>query len=307
MNKYIKLGVMMLLASLSTKAIAQNVNFNTIVEGQLPGVLCAEYVPQSTVAKLPNDQNLQALKALAITARTHLLVTQNLNSMAYSNPNDSRNCPLANLMRQAVSETKGLTLKDSDGNQYAPYFHADCGGTGTDTPSTVYGTQVPFYSTNGGTCTHTTKMKKNYISMECFKYRAKVSQWLDITEITPNKTQVVGGRTTSFTIKTTAGDTRTVNCNDFRLPTKLTANTSEGHCNTQDYSYFKTTPVYDGLVSCNIIDLKINEQENRVEFTTKGYGHGIGFCTYGSVEKAKQGQDYKQILSSYFPGATVSY
>ena len=37
-----------------------------------------------------------------------------------------------------------------------------------------------------------------------------------------------------------------------------------------------------------------------------GYGHGIGMCQFGAIGRARAGQDYKTILTTYFPGTTVS-
>jgi stage II sporulation protein D len=36
-----------------------------------------------------------------------------------------------------------------------------------------------------------------------------------------------------------------------------------------------------------------------------GWGHGVGLCQWGAGGRAKAGQTYEQILSAYFPGATL--
>jgi stage II sporulation protein D len=36
-----------------------------------------------------------------------------------------------------------------------------------------------------------------------------------------------------------------------------------------------------------------------------GWGHGVGMCQWGAVGRARAGQTYAQILSAYFPGATL--
>lgn len=40
-------------------------------------------------------------------------------------------------------------------------------------------------------------------------------------------------------------------------------------------------------------------------FTGRGQGHGVGLCQWGAATLAGQGQDYRQILAHYFPGARV--
>jgi stage II sporulation protein D (peptidoglycan lytic transglycosylase) len=37
-----------------------------------------------------------------------------------------------------------------------------------------------------------------------------------------------------------------------------------------------------------------------------GAGHGVGFCQWGSVGRARAGQDAPTILAAYFPGTAIS-
>lgn len=37
-----------------------------------------------------------------------------------------------------------------------------------------------------------------------------------------------------------------------------------------------------------------------------GYGHGIGMCQFGAIGRARAGQDFRTILTTYYPGTTVS-
>lgn len=39
--------------------------------------------------------------------------------------------------------------------------------------------------------------------------------------------------------------------------------------------------------------------------TGGGYGHGIGMCQWGAIGRARAGQDYRKILTTYYPGTTV--
>lgn len=36
-----------------------------------------------------------------------------------------------------------------------------------------------------------------------------------------------------------------------------------------------------------------------------GYGHGIGMCQWGAIGRARAGQDYRTILTTYYPGTTI--
>jgi stage II sporulation protein D len=36
-----------------------------------------------------------------------------------------------------------------------------------------------------------------------------------------------------------------------------------------------------------------------------GAGHGVGFCQWGAIGRARAGQDYREIVSAYFPGTRL--
>lgn len=37
----------------------------------------------------------------------------------------------------------------------------------------------------------------------------------------------------------------------------------------------------------------------------RGAGHGVGFCQWGAVGRAREGQGYRQILAAYYPSTTI--
>jgi stage II sporulation protein D len=43
----------------------------------------------------------------------------------------------------------------------------------------------------------------------------------------------------------------------------------------------------------------------RIVLRGRGYGHGVGMCQWGAIGRARAGQSYRQILSTYYPGTTV--
>ena len=42
-----------------------------------------------------------------------------------------------------------------------------------------------------------------------------------------------------------------------------------------------------------------------ITITTKGYGHGVGLSQYGANLMAKEGYNYKQILTHYYTGVEI--
>ena len=43
----------------------------------------------------------------------------------------------------------------------------------------------------------------------------------------------------------------------------------------------------------------------RIDVDGRGNGHGVGMCQWGAIGRARAGQDYHQILISYFPGTDI--
>lgn len=44
---------------------------------------------------------------------------------------------------------------------------------------------------------------------------------------------------------------------------------------------------------------------DRVTATGSGFGHGVGLCQYGAMNRARAGQGYREILTAYFAGTKV--
>ncbi|MDQ4079495.1 MAG: SpoIID/LytB domain-containing protein, partial [Gemmatimonadota bacterium] len=44
----------------------------------------------------------------------------------------------------------------------------------------------------------------------------------------------------------------------------------------------------------------------RATFEGGGYGHGIGMCQWGAIGRARVGQDFRAILSTYYPGTAIA-
>lgn len=59
------------------------------------------------------------------------------------------------------------------------------------------------------------------------------------------------------------------------------------------------------LFSLRSSNFDIEANQDSITFKVRGYGHGVGMSQYGAEYMAKQGADYKQILSWYYPGAEL--
>jgi stage II sporulation protein D len=48
-----------------------------------------------------------------------------------------------------------------------------------------------------------------------------------------------------------------------------------------------------------------NGRVQSVTITGTGYGHGVGMCQWGAIGRARAGQNFREILSTYYPGTTL--
>jgi stage II sporulation protein D len=53
-------------------------------------------------------------------------------------------------------------------------------------------------------------------------------------------------------------------------------------------------------------DFTIEQKDNHLIFTTKGYGHGIGMSQYGANGMAEEGKTYKDIVNHYYKDVEIS-
>jgi len=53
-------------------------------------------------------------------------------------------------------------------------------------------------------------------------------------------------------------------------------------------------------------DFTVEEKDNKILITTKGYGHGVGMSQYGANGMATEGYNYEEILKHYYKNVEIS-
>ena len=67
-------------------------------------------------------------------------------------------------------------------------------------------------------------------------------------------------------------------------------------------------PEADRILGSSAFQLTLSKsdgQVTRVVAAGAGSGHGVGMCQWGAIGRARAGQDYRKILSTYFPGTKI--
>lgn len=246
------------------------------LEEYLHGVLPYEMSPSWPV---------EALKAQAVAARTYTLKSiESIKNKPFDLYSDVRSQVYRGTgkrhdnVTRAVDETKGQVLTYQDKLFYT-YYHANCGGSTDDVSSWHFSTKS-IKPLSGASCKFDTHSKSYSWNMtvptsKVEKYAQSVGLRGALKNIKIVR-KTVTGRATNLTITTSKGS-KTVPCGQFRLAT--------------------------GIRSCKIT--RLNVTTKGVQFSGKGYGHGIGMCQDGAYGMAKQNHNYKQILKHYYPGASL--
>jgi stage II sporulation protein D len=67
-------------------------------------------------------------------------------------------------------------------------------------------------------------------------------------------------------------------------------------------------PAADRQLLSTLFQVHVDRQGEvltRVVAAGAGFGHGVGMCQFGAVGRARAGQDYREILSTYYNGTTL--
>jgi len=67
-------------------------------------------------------------------------------------------------------------------------------------------------------------------------------------------------------------------------------------------------PLAGGQLNSSMFQLYVTRDGgavSRVVAAGAGFGHGVGMCQFGAVGRARAGQDYRQILATYYHGTTL--
>ena len=51
---------------------------------------------------------------------------------------------------------------------------------------------------------------------------------------------------------------------------------------------------------------EIVSEEDSLSIQGEGWGHGLGMCQVGAIERARRGEDFEEILGHYYPGTTIA-
>lgn len=239
----------------------------TIEEEELVGsIVESERLPTATP---------ESLRALAVVARSFLGAGSRHAGVEFC---DTTHCQVFQGLvagpevREAVSATSGMILL-YNGRPFRPYYSRSCGGK-TATYLEVWGRPSPDYP---------------FVSVACPCSRDESTAWTTrvglpaISEITglPNAKL---NRSGDWITITSGANSRRYSVENFRTLLGRT----------------KSWALLPGN------RFETHEDSGTVVFTGRGAGHGVGLCLVGAEMLSREGNDFRKILLTYFPGTTVA-
>ena len=252
------------------------------LEDYLRGVLSKE---------APHYWPMEALRALAITARTYALfqrmtkaanveydVTGDVLSQVYGGKTAERE-PTS----RAVRDTRGLVLT-YQGKIFPTFYHSTCGGR------TEHGSIMGPFDLE--------PLQGNIqcafcAASPCYRWRRRLS-YADVSWAVKQQ-----GRGSIWPVEEVAVVERTMTGRVAKVRIRSPKHTLvvSGQDFRQLFGFdqlrstaFSITPVADGIV-----------------LDGQGWGHGVGLCQWGAAELARRELSATEILAYYYPQATVAH
>ena len=203
----------------------------------------------------------------------------------------------------AVHQTAGQVLR-YDGDVIDAYFHSTCGYStaGVDEAFATAQTRPylrPVSDESGGGhyyCDISPRFRWRE-EWDATKLRAILSRTLpSVTPLSGDGLQRITDVTVSRTTKSgRVGELRVVfERGDVRIPGPDVRSVLR--------------PEADRMLQSAAFQLtvtKVNGEVTRLIAAGAGSGHAVGMCQWGAIGRARAGQDYRKILTTYFPGTKI--
>jgi stage II sporulation protein D len=256
----------------------------------------------SEVSEINNINALQALaifKAFAIVVRSYIEaekgrhrqegydICDNTHCLLYLGEDSIVNSKQANVVTQAVIETKALVLKFKD--KIVPtYFTACCGGL-TALPTEVWtGKQHSSYPFSSIKCDYC-KNDRFYIWERTIAAKQLWKALQTMLNFRPS------AETKLIPIYNDKGVVTALNIKENNYKIKISA---------AKFRHLVGKTLGWNIVLSNFYQVKFQHQQ--ITFVGKGFGHNLGLCLAGASEQARQDRSFLEILEFYFPNTNLS-
>ena len=259
-----------------------------------------EYLYGVVSAEMPASYEIEALKAQATVARTYLIYQIQSNSQKHENANicDSYTCCQAWISKedrfakweeaeresnwqkivQAVDETSGKIIT-YEGKLINAFFHSNSGGITESSANIWGGIEYPYLKSVETSGEDAYNQYNSEVSLNREELLNKIKEIHPEIEIDWNQENAI-----EIQEYTDSGRVRTIKFGNITI------------AGTEARTIL-------GLKSTNF---EISYNEDKIVFTVKGYGHGVGMSQTGADSLAKKGTTYEDIIKHFYTGVEVT-
>lgn len=225
--------------------------------------------------EMPASWPLEALKAQAVVARSYALTKMKENrnkkyDLDSTIMDQVYHYPKSKKSILVVRDTDQIVLRTLSGDVLKAFYHSDCGG------HTVSASEVWPGSYDSGTASDSWCSARE---SNRWSYTIKKENFL--RELGQKQNQKLNLWAQYF--------------NEQISGLKV---------NESFFSLQKIRKIF-GFSNIKNSPTEVENQPESIVFRGQGYGHGAGLCQWGSLEQAKLGKNFYQILSHYYPKAQI--
>jgi SpoIID/LytB domain protein len=251
-----------------------------------------DYVLQVVSSEASVEDEPEALKALAIAARTYALKNlgrhkeQGYDFCSTTHCQRFESTEARPVLAAAVKETAGLVLRDDRDQIADSYFSASCGGM-TANARTLWDADAPTYLRgvrdsycNSGSHYRWTDVITQERLLTALRNDPRTDVGKTIHELSVARFDQTGR---AELVSITGDRQRLINGWEFKLIVGRTLG----------WNHLKSSR------------FTVSRTGSQFVFRGGGFGHGLGLCQEGSHAMAQRGHSFQQILAHYFPGTRL--
>ena len=252
-----------------------------------------QYVEHVVMAEIGDFRNPEALKAMAVAARSYAKRFNGQHSKEGFDFCDTTHCQafywrsVTEGIRMAAEATRGEYVA-YEGKVAATFYNESCGGTtaaGSETWSEV---SEPYLTVHPDPYC----VRRGGVHWEMTLTHLQINKALGKSSLQPPQNWL----RLEISSRNSSGRVRTVNLSGGS-PTNFALS-------GPSLRIAVDRMLGSGKIHSDLYDLR--NSVGRILFSGRGAGHGVGLCQTGAEEMARQGRTYKEILSFYYPGTQLS-
>jgi len=251
-----------------------------------------DYVAAVLAGEAGNMRSPEALKAMAVVARSYAVHFRGRHSAQGFDVCDSTHCQimrpsqLSDRVRAAAEATQGELLWFR-GTTVAAYYHKDCGGSTEQSGEDLLGTApaVPYLTQHSDPWCQ----RRGGSGWQSRLHKAEIAEALRAAGIrTPRKIEHI-----AIIERSSSGRVRRL-----RLDGQLAATVDEA-------VFYRAIGMSLGWNSIRSDLYEIEDQGESVVLRGRGEGHGVGLCQAGAETMGEEGHGYAEILAFYYPHTSL--